>query len=159
MCDDMTQRDYYEQCRAIAEECVKEAEGDEERAQDLVHESVDGHQYIIYTHYNMCVLRHSRNDSAYFDNFGPLQADGFSDAMAKMAFAAMYQDVCEELGDALEAYNEAHAMVPCDACQGYGGNCNVCEGAGEITQERADIRASQAELCEAERKRLEGEES
>jgi hypothetical protein len=99
--------EYYNECRRIAEECVKEAEGDQERAQDLTHEAVDGHQWIIYTYYNAQVLQHSRNDDAYFENFGPLEATGYSDAMAKMAYAAMHQDVMECLDDAIEAYNDA----------------------------------------------------
>jgi hypothetical protein len=103
-----TSEEYYAQCRAIAEECCEEAEGDENDAADKVHEVVDGHEWIIYTFYNGIVLEHSRNDGAHFENFGPLEADGYSDAMVKMAYAAMSQDVMEYLSEACEAYQEAH---------------------------------------------------
>ena len=105
----MTKREYYHEIFDIVNELVSECEGDEDRIQDMIHETVDGHQWIIYTHYNIEVLQHSNNHDAYFDNFGPLAADGFSDAMAKMAFAAMYQDCQEEVSDALERWREAHS--------------------------------------------------
>ena len=77
-------REYYDEIASLAADIVKEAEGDRETAFDRAHETVDGHQWIIYTRYNAQVLDHSSNESAHFDNFGPLEADSYSDAMAKM---------------------------------------------------------------------------
>lgn len=104
----ITLQEYANECRAIADNIVEECAGDEEQINDRLHETIDSHQWIIYTYYNLQVLTHSRNDGAYFDEFGALQADGFSDAMAKMAFAALEADVHEELDGALERYREAH---------------------------------------------------
>jgi hypothetical protein len=101
----ITLSEYVDECKAIARTITKECEGDEDRIQDKLHEEIDGHQWIIYTYYNLQVLTHSDNDGAYFDNFGPLEAKDFSDAVLKMAFAAFYQDVQERLSDALEWYN------------------------------------------------------
>lgn len=97
-------REYYDEIASLAADIVKEAEGDRETAFDRAHETVDGHQWIIYTRYNAQVLDHSSNESAHFDNFGPLEADSYSDAMAKMAYAAMLQDLQEAIETALEEY-------------------------------------------------------
>jgi len=104
----ITLQEYAAECKAVAKAIVEECEGNEDDFHDRLHEEIDSHQWIIYTYYNLQVLTHSRNDGAYFDNFGPLTADGFSDAMVKMAFAAFYQDVSEELSEALTEYEEAH---------------------------------------------------
>ena len=121
--DPISLAEYAAECKSIAQELVKECEGDEKRISDSLHNAIDGHQWIIYTYYNCQVLTHSRNDNAYFKNFGPLTADSFSDAVAKMAFAALEADVQAELSDALEAYrnpptfyvtsfcNQAHRLV------------------------------------------------
>ena len=103
------QREYYKEISALAKQIAEEVEGDTDRASDLAHEIMDGHQWIIYTYYNLQVLEHSRNESAYFENCGSLDADSYCDAMAKMAFAAMLQDVYEELQDACEAWLEEHS--------------------------------------------------
>lgn len=105
-----TSAEYHQQCADIANECVTEAEGDSDRAQELIHEAVDSHQWIIYTYFNGIVLEHSSNRGAYFENYGALGANSYSDAMIKMAFAAMHQDVCECLEDALNAYEAAQEV-------------------------------------------------
>lgn len=102
--DPITLQEYVTECKNVARSITEECEGDEECIQDRLHEEIDQHEWITFTYYNLQVLTHSRNDGAYFDNFGPLKATGFSDAMAKMAYAAFYQDVSEELSDALESY-------------------------------------------------------
>lgn len=96
--------EYAAECTAIAREIVEECEGDEDTINDRLHETVDGHQWIIYTYYNAQVLTHSRNKDAYFENFGKLEVESYSDAMAKMAYAALEADVRAELDSALEWY-------------------------------------------------------
>lgn len=102
----ITSSEYFEECQSIAREITKECEGNEEEISDQLHQTIDGHQWIIYTYYNAQVLMHSKNDGAYFENYGPLEAKDFSEAMAKMAFAAFHQDVSEELSAALEWYEQ-----------------------------------------------------
>ncbi len=96
--DKLTDQEYYEQCRAIVAECTAEAEGDEDRMNELIHEAIDSHQWIIYTFYNLEILRISQNTDAYFDNFGKLEAADFSSAVQSMAFAAFEADVYGEMG-------------------------------------------------------------
>jgi hypothetical protein len=102
----ITQSEYFSEVNAIAENIVRECEGDEDACTDRVHEDVDGHRWIIYTYYNLQVLTHSSHEDAYFEDFGALSADSFSDAVQKMAFAAMHSDVQDAIGPALETYRE-----------------------------------------------------
>ncbi len=106
----LTEQSYYEEIRNIADNLAQETGGDTDVASERVHETVDGHQWIIYTHYNAQVLHCSRNEGAYFDAYGPLEGcESYSDVTVKLAFAAMCQDVHEELEDAIERWNEANA--------------------------------------------------
>ena len=111
--DNITQAEYFKECRAIATEIVKECDGDEETIQDKLHETIKGHQWIIYTFYNLQVLTHSRNENAYFDEFGvSLDTADFSSTMAKLAYFSMMTDVQYELSEALESYKaEERASV------------------------------------------------
>lgn len=122
MADRITQQEYWAQVDDIATEIIGEAlqvlrdggnrDRAEERAHDALHEMVDGHQWIIYYGYNLQVLEHTDNDDAYFDNFGPLEADSATDAFQKMAYAALEADVQEKLADRLsEALDEAEEQL------------------------------------------------
>lgn len=104
----ITLQQYANECSDIARELVDECNADEEQMQDRLHETIDGHQWIIYTFHNMQVLQHSKNEDAYFDDFGTLTAESFSDAMVKMAFAAFMRDVQEEIPEALERWRKEH---------------------------------------------------
>lgn len=99
----ITDRDYWKEVQNIKKEALREYKDwgrdtdPNEWLSDWLHQTIDGHQWIIYTWYNTQVLTHSRNDDAYFENYGPLEADGFSDAVQKMAFAAFYEDVMQDI--------------------------------------------------------------
>lgn len=95
----ITQREYYHEIASIAQECLREQYEDGREVSECVSEAVDGHQWVIYTWANIAVLQISRNDNAYFENFGSLQAESFSDAVQKMAYAAMEADVQEALDE------------------------------------------------------------
>lgn len=97
--NEMTQAEYYTQCREIAQDVWAEAGGDRDEAFEALHEAVDGHAWIIYTFRNLQVLTHSRNCDAWFEEYGPLEVSNFSDAVQKMAFAAMYADCSEYLNE------------------------------------------------------------
>ena len=85
----------------------------------LLHETIDGHQWIIYYAYNLDVLKYSRNADYMNDNFG---ADSLADALSKgginslhtaLAFWALYADVQDQLSSALDDYerqNESEAV-------------------------------------------------
>jgi hypothetical protein len=109
--DPITQSEYYTQCQAIAVECVREAAGDRDAAYEAVRESVDSHQWLIYTYYNLQILTHSRNEDAYFDeNGGTLNTESFADTMTQLAHYAMHADVCEYVETALTEYRETEAV-------------------------------------------------
>ena len=71
----------------------------------LLHELVDGHQWVIYTYSNELVERFSANAKAYqdcYDNesLGAIVSDRGLDALkAIIAYFAMYQDLSEAIND------------------------------------------------------------
>lgn len=120
---DITRTSYNEEIRSIADELVKEAmeqcDNDREDAEEaindrMLHETIDGHQWVIYTAYNMDVLRHSDSSDAYTDNFGTedagsvLKERGIDGLHAVMAYCAMEQDVRNQLDAAFEDYTKEH---------------------------------------------------
>ena len=97
--DNLTAQKYWDEIKDLATEAREQGADD---VYDYVHESVDQHQWIIYTFYNMQVLQHTSNANAYFDNYGELDTKDFSSCMAKLAWAGMVQDVM----DAVQAMND-----------------------------------------------------
>lgn len=110
----MTEREYDEEVASIAKSAVEEHPDDEDAQVEYVEQSVDGHQWIIYTHYCPSVLEHSDNQDALFDNMGATEFDSYSDAIAKMAYEAMRADVLAELDNAREeaAQEEEDELEP-----------------------------------------------
>lgn len=121
----ISQNEYTKEILEIAESIVETAfnEYDEvetvEDAEELIndtllHETIDGHQWVIYYAYNDDVLKYSDNDEAYLDvydseSIGNIVADqGLDSLKTVMAYFAMYQDVQDHLSDALEAYADTH---------------------------------------------------
>lgn len=99
----MNQREYYAETRSIAEGIIEEAQDagkiDHARVDDLLWEFVNDHEWVIYTHFNHEVLRHSANDGYAFEEFG---ADFCFDPetgvkWAALAFWALHADVSEVL--------------------------------------------------------------
>ena len=93
----MTRTEYNEKVTELATEIRKDAEGNHERECDLTHERVDSH--VTYTSDCLDILNFSSNDSAYFDDFGALEATGFTEAVQKMAYAALSRNVGEALSN------------------------------------------------------------
>lgn len=119
----MNKQEYNTEINSIAENLVHDAwnnydevtdiEQAEELIQDsLLHETIDGHQWIIYYSYNDEVIRHSDNADAYQDIYsnedvGALIADQGLDSFGTVrAFWAMTYDVQEQLEEALNNYEE-----------------------------------------------------
>lgn len=88
---EITYFEYREQVNSIAAGLASEALADNEWDRDAaeedindsrLHETIDGHQWVIYTAYNLEVLRHSESEDAYIDNFGAQDVqDILSDAL------------------------------------------------------------------------------
>ena len=111
--------DYTKQIEAIARDLVKEAmeqsDNDRDDAEELIndsllHETIDGHQWVIYCSYNLSVLQYSRNDDYMIDNLGEesaveaLKSGGLSGLHTALAYWAMYADVQEALESAFDEY-------------------------------------------------------
>ena len=98
----MIRQAYYSDVRDYAREIVQSVKdgeiSDRDELYTRVSETVDGTQWVIYTHKAMAVLMASDNDGAYLDEYG---AEGLIDGGAlnwsRMAFAAMERDMFEQL--------------------------------------------------------------
>lgn len=98
----MDQREYFSECQSIAQEIVKECDGDRDAAYDALHERIDGHEYIIDTHKALMVLVHSQHDNQLFEELGSTEFDDSTSAFTKMAYFAMHADVLEYLDPLLD---------------------------------------------------------
>ena len=111
--DDITQQSYNKEIESlaydIAAELLEEHDNDREQAEDnaydRIHETIDGHQWVIYYAYNLPVLEYS--DNAYYaDEQGligenPLE-NGLNSFHTMLAFWAMNADVSEAMEKAFD---------------------------------------------------------
>jgi hypothetical protein len=94
----ITSTEYREELKSLAADIVAEHE-DYAEAHDLVHETIDGHQWIIYTAYNNDIVQISDNHDAYLDvynqeDLGQIVMDkGIDGLTLTRAFFAMSQDL------------------------------------------------------------------
>ena len=119
MSDLNCEHDYTQQIDAIANDLVREAmeqsDNDRDAAEELIndsllHETIDGHQWVIYCAHNLSVLQYSHNDEYMLDNLGEdsaveaLKSGGLAGLHTALAYWAMYADVQEQLESALDEY-------------------------------------------------------
>ena len=77
-----------------------------------LHETIDGHQWVIYYAYNLDVLQYSANSKYMVDELGVeyagqvLKDRGLSGLHSALAYWALYADVMGALDDALNQYQE-----------------------------------------------------
>ena len=117
----MTHNEYWAEiadiAQTIASEALSDNDGDIDAARDDIfdlrlHETIDGHQWVIYYAYHLDVLKHTDNAEYMVDNFGGESVenavkDGGVDGLhTAMAFWAMYADVSERIEGALEELTE-----------------------------------------------------
>lgn len=101
------EHEYLEWLKDTAEEIVKDAEGDREEAIEGVWENADGSAWVIYTYRAIQVLLITKNEDHWFDaGYGEL-GDSFSEAITRLAFAAVNADLGEAVEEALDEYEEA----------------------------------------------------
>jgi len=102
MAQDITGSDYWSEIRSIAENVKQDVRENEGDVSDAVHEAIDGHQWVIYTGYNLDVLKHCSDEGAGIDE-GLIDANaalaegGLSKLTAQLAYCAMERDVYDEL--------------------------------------------------------------
>jgi len=101
----MDYNEYWKEVRSIADGIAEEARsGDNGTGEDCrewlleyLWETIDGHQFVIYTADSQDVIRHSPNDNYSAENFGAesiVDEDGHIKWEA-IAFGALYADVME----------------------------------------------------------------
>lgn len=121
---DFTESQYHQEIKDLAsdlyDEALAENDNDHDLAEDaifdngMLHQLVDGHQWVIYTYSNDLVARFSDNAEAYrdcYDNesIGQIVTDkGLEGMKPIIAYFAMYQDITDALYE-LEAFKEAVA--------------------------------------------------
>lgn len=99
----------------IAEEEMGSAHNDRDAAEEAIndsrlHETIDGHQWVIYNAYNLDVIRHSNNEEYYTDNFGGeelaimMREGGLDRVHNVIAFFCMYADVNDKIEEALDEF-------------------------------------------------------
>ena len=114
--------DYWKEINSIADSLVSESmadnDNDRQAAEDDIndsrlHETVDGHQWVIYNGYNADVMKYSDNEDYYIDNFGNedagfvLKERGLPGLHNVIAFWCMYADVQELLSDKMDEFCDA----------------------------------------------------
>ena len=98
---------------SIAEDAMVSCDNNRDEAEELIndsllHETIDEHQWIIYYAYNLNVYQHSDNSDYYIDNFGGddaayvLKEKGLDGLHQALAFWALYADVQDKIGEALD---------------------------------------------------------
>lgn len=110
--DKISYFEYWDEVKTIVDDAIKEAKGaarPQEAADRYVHETCDQHQWVIYTWANHYVLIHTQNEDALFDANGSVEADSYSDIMAKMAAWALMADVEAQLGGRTDELEDEEA--------------------------------------------------
>ena len=112
--------EYWTEIKGIAADLVTEAmeqaENDKDKAEELIndsllHETIDGHHWVIYYGYNLDVIKYSDNEDYYNDNFGAeslaasLEQGGLDMLHCHIAFWCMYADVQDQLETAFNEFN------------------------------------------------------
>ena len=107
---------YWQEVEDLASYIAKEAldqtdtleEAEELINDSLLHETIDGHQWVIYYSYNLDVLQHSDNADYMIDNIGGeseiLKEKGLSGLHSALAFWALCADVQERITAELEQH-------------------------------------------------------
>jgi hypothetical protein len=77
----------------------------------VLHEVIDGCEFVIYTAYHLPIINYSDNPDYMVDNFGDeclstsLREGGLSGLHTALAFWALYADVSEKVNDILNEYS------------------------------------------------------
>ena len=108
MATEMNYGEYWREVASLAETITAEAAADGDDLHDRLHETIDGHEWVIYTYRNHEVLRFSENDEyALVEGLYEPQA-GEPLNWAAMAYGALYADVMShEAFGALRSDSEA----------------------------------------------------
>lgn len=106
MSDGITRDEYWKEIRELAQDLAQDAASGEnghdddarEWLHERLHETCDGHEWVIYTYSSQCIVPHSRNDGYSAENFGAesvVSDDGVN--WAALAYGCLYGDISEQL--------------------------------------------------------------
>jgi hypothetical protein len=93
--DDMTRAEYWDEIECLAVDVTREARERGKDIGDVLHETIDCHEWVIYTSRNLEVLRFTRNEDAAWDDGLVGDSASFCDTIAVAAYCAMRSDVSE----------------------------------------------------------------
>jgi hypothetical protein len=142
--DGIAEREYRQTVTGVVEDlkrAVRDGEiTDRDGAMDWLHDTIDGHHDVIYISCAQDVVRLSRNDGAYFEQFGDDGAveDGAIN-WSRLAYCALEADVLEAIGD-LDSWFQ----------------CSECNG--DVTEEDLKIAGDDLPVCEDCRRAADGDE-
>jgi hypothetical protein len=116
-------REYYSECESIVSTIVAEmaselaADGTELDSDNLadatierLHETLDSHQWVIYTAYHLQILQISNNDNVMLEEQGEdsviyaFKRGGLSGLHQALAFCAMYADCMDYVSGTVTAW-------------------------------------------------------
>jgi polyhydroxyalkanoate synthesis regulator phasin len=109
---ELTQKEYSEGIESMASEVIEECLEYGSDLSDMIHEKVDGDEWIIYTYYHGYVIKFSDNEDAYLDiysseDLGELIRTQDLDAVIQArAFFAMDADLRQAVYDNKEELEE-----------------------------------------------------
>lgn len=99
----ITRKDYFDEIRAVRDNALEEYKeygrdtDPNEWVSDWLHQTIDGHEWVIYNWYHTQILTWSDNEDAVFDVMGEVTGTDASSVLTPMAFFAMEADVRDHL--------------------------------------------------------------
>lgn len=102
--DLQTTSSYFREIQAIVYGCFEQARDEHREPSEILHETLDGHEWVIYTHKAKQVLAHSSHEDYVAENFGTDGIlDGGSINWSLLAYGAMMGDCLDvDTPDGLE---------------------------------------------------------
>ena len=98
----MTRSEYYNEIESIAAETLRESREEGRDVDEVLHETIDGHQWVIYNANHLDVLKHSDHEEAgieegVIDANEALKDGGLYKLTAQLTYCAMEADVREAI--------------------------------------------------------------
>lgn len=95
----MEEKEYWAEINEIAANARREAKDQGMDLYDYLHETIDGHQFVIYTYKARHVLQYSSHEDAIFEELGDQTVESMSGIYTPAAYFAMLADVGDALPD------------------------------------------------------------
>ena len=94
MSEKLSQSDYWTEIESLAKQVTAKSRENGTDINDLLHEAIDGHAYVIYTYKARMVCFHSDNEDAIFeDGCFPEAPESMTSLYPLVAYYAMVADV------------------------------------------------------------------